>query len=159
MSRAFPVDENSMLNVTGVGQSKFMKYGNMFLNAIAEFLAENPGVDEQYRATTVRKKKSSFNKKSETREITMALLDAGKSFLEIAAERELTPGTIVAHITKLAAEGRKIDFSVHVSKDKKEIIQGLFETMKTSYLREIVEAGNNSFTYEEARLVRLWMQQ
>jgi len=159
MSRAFPRDENSMLDVTGVGQSKFQKYGRLFLAAIEGFVLENPGIEEQYTATVVRNKKTSLNKKSETREITMSMLREGKSFLEIAAERELTPGTIVAHITKLTAEGLDVDFSVHVSEEKKEMIEGLFKTMNSSYLREIVEAGNNSFSYEEARLVRLWMQQ
>ncbi len=38
-----PVDKNGMLNVSGVGEAKFHKYGQRFLDTIKEYRTENPG--------------------------------------------------------------------------------------------------------------------
>ncbi len=37
-----PRERTSMLNVSGVGEAKYEKYGSRFMDAIAEFLSENP---------------------------------------------------------------------------------------------------------------------
>ncbi len=37
-----PTDRDSMLSVTGVGEAKYEKYGERFINAIREFMAERP---------------------------------------------------------------------------------------------------------------------
>ena len=41
MCRYYPIDEASMLQIKGVGQTKFMKYGQTFMDKIHEFVQEN----------------------------------------------------------------------------------------------------------------------
>lgn len=41
-----PVDKNEMLSVSGVGEFKFEKYGEQFLQCIARFNRENGKTDE-----------------------------------------------------------------------------------------------------------------
>lgn len=43
MCEKLPVKEEELLKVSGVGQSKFEKYGGRFLSAIKDFLAAHPG--------------------------------------------------------------------------------------------------------------------
>ena len=38
-----PVNKQEMLNVSGVGENKFSRYGQRFLEQVKEFMAENPG--------------------------------------------------------------------------------------------------------------------
>lgn len=38
-----PLDRAQMLNVSGIGEAKFSKYGERFIEAIREFVDENPG--------------------------------------------------------------------------------------------------------------------
>ena len=41
MSRYFPIDEASMLQIKGVGRAKFDKYGQPFIDAIKNFVTNN----------------------------------------------------------------------------------------------------------------------
>ncbi len=41
MCRYYPTDEPSMLQIKGVGQTKFMKYGQSFMDKISHFVQEN----------------------------------------------------------------------------------------------------------------------
>lgn len=38
-----PLDRGQMLNVSGIGEAKFSKYGERFIEAVREFVDENPG--------------------------------------------------------------------------------------------------------------------
>ena len=44
MCEKLPVDADTMLSVSGVGQNKLMKYGNRFTEEINKFVSEHPGV-------------------------------------------------------------------------------------------------------------------
>ncbi len=39
-----PINENEMLNVYGVGQANYAKYGRVFLDRIAAYKSDNPGI-------------------------------------------------------------------------------------------------------------------
>jgi len=158
MSRKFPSNETEMLDITGVGQTKLLKYGKLFIDEIGKYLSEKPGIELDYISNIVKKKKAGKNSISETREITMKMLDEGMTYAEIARERGLAPSTIAGHLERLVQDGRDIDLSVHISSDKKQIIEQLFMKHKTSALKEIVEASDNTVSFDEARLVRTWMQ-
>jgi len=158
MCRKFPSNESDLLEITGVGQAKLLKYGDQFIDKINNYLAEKPGAELDYISNMVKKKSTKKTGISETREITMDMLEKGMTYLEIASERDLTPSTIAGHMEKLIQDGREIDLSVHVSIERKQVIEHLFREHKTSALKKIVEASGNSVTYDEARLVRVWMQ-
>lgn len=48
MARDFPIDADQMSDISGVGMAKLEKYGNVFIEAITEFLDANPdaGIDD-----------------------------------------------------------------------------------------------------------------
>lgn len=158
MCRRFPSNESEMLDITGVGQAKFLKYGKLFMDDVKKFLSEKPGIELEYISNIVKKKKAGKERVSETREITMKMIEEGMTYLEIADARGLTPSTITGHIDRLVQEGRNIDMSLHISRDRKEVIEELFRKRKTSALTAIVEASGNTVSYDEARLVRIWME-
>ena len=43
MSAKAPTDEKTILNVSGVGEAKYKKYGGRFIEAVSAFLEEHPG--------------------------------------------------------------------------------------------------------------------
>jgi hypothetical protein len=53
--------------------------------------------------------------------------------------------------------GRDIDIDRLVEPAKRREIEELFFTLKQWSLKPVIEAGNGSITYEEARLVRAHM--
>lgn len=72
MCAKLPHNKDEMLNVNGVGENKFSKYGQRFIDEIAEFVAEHPGVviseaisiNEEDVSTKPRKKKREKDKEA-----------------------------------------------------------------------------------------------
>lgn len=69
MSAVTPLDREAMLNVSGVGEAKFEKYGERFIGAITAFLQEHPGAvtaisgaENVQRETAKPEKKRRINK-------------------------------------------------------------------------------------------------
>ncbi|MCV6629414.1 MAG: DNA helicase RecQ [Flavobacteriaceae bacterium] len=95
-----PLSEVEMMAINGVGQRKMEVYGDLFLQAIAQF---------------TKKKKKTKKKKGTTYLETYALFESGKTPEEIAAIRELALTTIYSHLCKLYTEGKAIDLKQYIS--------------------------------------------
>lgn len=76
--------------ISGVGEAKLEKYGDVFLKEIIAHV-------------------ESTKPKIPTHEQTWALFKEGLSPLEIAQKRELTENTIYSHLLKMHAQGEEID--------------------------------------------------
>lgn len=64
-----PRTKEEMLNVNGVGENKFMKYGRLFLNEIESYIGEHPDViTGDYTGTTNEKSRVSAKKKKRKEE-------------------------------------------------------------------------------------------
>jgi nucleoside-triphosphatase THEP1/DNA-binding NarL/FixJ family response regulator len=116
------------------------------------------------------KKSNKLEKKKKTRALkarglsthdqTLALVQGGASIEQIAEERAITEGTVVGHLEELFMKGKlsytEIDGLVtpQLSKQVKEI-KKLFDKHGTEKLAPVFVAGNEEFSYEDLRLVRL----
>lgn len=158
MCRKYPTNPTEMLSISGVGEVKFSAYGEAFIKVIIKFLEQNPGIRNISEETYQPQVKKS-PKKSETRDETWKLLNKGLTYKEIATQRGLTISTIINHMELLANEGKAIDIDLHISNNKKTEILKLFNNAKTSMLRPVVEASHGNINYEEARLVRIYLNQ
>ncbi|MBI5875593.1 MAG: DNA helicase RecQ [Deltaproteobacteria bacterium] len=158
MCRYYPATKRDMRNISGVGDVKLERYGNKFIQEIAEYLAENPNTQRRERNTEY--KSEIRNSKSEitgTVEETYRLFQTGLSLEQIAAQRNLAPSTIASHIEKLIQAGRDMDIDRLIAPAKRQEIEDMFSTIKERGLKPVVEAGNGRISYEEARIVRAWM--
>lgn len=109
MSQFYPTEVNAMLRIKGVGQVKFEKYGEVFMEEIKRFVSENNIEIEKTMIQTNREESSS------SKEIPSFLLSYqyymdGLSIQEIAKKRKFSPVTIQDHIFRAAKEGYKIDW-------------------------------------------------
>ena len=70
MSVKAPHDRVSMLNVSGVGEAKYEKYGERFLETVAAFMSENPeavtSINEEDNAADVKVRSQKKHKKHKT---------------------------------------------------------------------------------------------
>jgi len=95
MARQKPTTPDALRNVSGVGERKLQLFGKQFLEAITNY---------------VRGRAEAGNKpKGSTQLLTLDLFNRGMSLDEIAAERQLTPASIVSHLVQLAKGGYDID--------------------------------------------------
>ncbi len=97
-----PQTETEFANISGVGQAKLEKYATPFLKVIKEEQKKNP--KKAIKAT----KKKGF-KKTPTHLLSLALFNDGLTVDEISKERNLTSGTIYAHLEKAHISGEEIE--------------------------------------------------
>ena len=92
-------------------------------------------------------------KKVSTYEITLSILNEGKTVEEAASERNLTIGTIYSHIAKLIAMGN-ICATKYIDKNKLDEIISVIEKLEIPTLSSIKKELGASYTFEEIKLAQ-----
>ena len=93
-----------------------------------------------------------------TKEISYNLFKQGLSIDQIAAERNLTKGTIIGHLTPYVKEG-KIGLRTFISTSREEKIRGFMEKHpEIEHFGEIKEALGGAYEYWEIKLIHDLMQ-
>jgi hypothetical protein len=141
--------------------------------AFLDFISRSNGTndEETIQANLKREKKyHTKEKKESTYQKTLKLIGEGKTLEEIAFERELSLGTIVGHLERIAEEEKEIDLSKFKPDDKtvakvEKIIQKLKDQNQEEFydkdgrvkLGFIFKAMNGQMDYETIRLTRLFV--
>ncbi|MEK6590367.1 MAG: DNA helicase RecQ [Nitrospinota bacterium] len=159
MATYYPNDSLSLSNISGVGEKKLQKYGDIFLNTVTEYC----------KAKGIKPKKSipkwpipihkSLSKelKTSTLRMTLEFCNKGMTLEEMAEKRGLTVSTIASHIEKLILSGEDISIDRFVRGEKQEIITKAIGNHGATTLKPIKEILGDDFSYEEIRLVRAKM--
>ncbi len=152
MCQRYPCTEAAMLEVTGVGERKFEKYGDLFIEVISKYVEENhielQGIEEdsdQEANSSTKQPKKTAGKDSHKQ--TYALYRQGLGINEIASERNLTPMTVENHLLKCAEEGLELDFSAFIPSLYEEQIAAAIEACGVEFLKPIKEALPEEVTY------------
>ncbi|MCM3669684.1 DNA helicase RecQ [Mesobacillus maritimus] len=113
MCARLPQNEEEFLQVSGVGQHKLEKYGEVFLKAILEFAAANPERERVLTSSVPPKTKTKPAKKgvNDSHLETYKLHKEGLTVQEIAAKRELAVSTMENHLIQCIQNGMEVDFS------------------------------------------------
>ncbi|MDD3654499.1 MAG: DNA helicase RecQ [Desulfotomaculaceae bacterium] len=101
MSVNLPADQDAMLAIKGVGQRKFERYGEQFLELIHKYAAEK-GITLRPEQAAAKK---SHDKETPSHLITLKLYQAGWTIQEIARLRGLSLGTLQDHLVRCGIEG------------------------------------------------------
>lgn len=115
MCAKLPKNRQEMLAVSGVGENKFNKYGQRFIDEIAEFIEDNPGTvistkledegapepaEEDGRAGRERQSNAGMSWNEEEDERVVNEFQSGMKISEIAREHGRTRGAISARLKK-----------------------------------------------------------
>ncbi|WP_338470442.1 DNA helicase RecQ [Niallia sp. XMNu-256] len=143
MSRYFPVDEASMLGIKGVGQAKFSKYGQAFIDKIKEFVETH-----QIQVAPIQISRDDDRDNSQPSHlISYEWYINGKTIEEIAKERKLSKITIQKHILRSAEEGHELNWDEIFNKDTEIKVLEILSEMETDKLKPIWEALNGEVDY------------
>jgi ATP-dependent DNA helicase RecQ len=124
MARNYPESERDFARISGVGEKKLREFGEVFLLEIAAHLLTNPRqifADDSFTAPPARK--SSLN--DTTRE-TLRRFRAGESVPQIAADRQITAGTVFGHLANAIEAGEPVDLNQLVSAEAQAEITAAF---------------------------------
>jgi ATP-dependent DNA helicase RecQ len=154
MAIQYPVTLDEMKQITGVGSGKAERFGRPFVELIARYVEEN----EIERPMDMIVK--SVVNKSGLKVYIITNIDR-KVFLEdIAFSKGLEFHELLTEIESIVAAGTKIDIRYYINQvvepDKQEEIFDYFKTAETdSYAHALQELGEDDFTEEEIRLMRI----
>ena len=148
MATYFPTSEEQMLKISGVGYSKFDKYGNRFLETIRPYVSENNITPKEIPIETPKKKSSvESSPKVNTAEMSYNLFKQGKSIKEIAEERGFVTTTIETHLLKYFENGENIDLSKYIHSNYEQDIYNAIDTYGAEKLRVLKDALPEGVSY------------
>ncbi|MDP4146355.1 MAG: DNA helicase RecQ [Bacillota bacterium] len=157
MSTRYPLTEEQLLDISGVGESKLEKFGSKFIEIIEKYV-----IDKNIEISWIFKKKTKLQidgEKVKTHEISVNMLREGKSIKEIAKERECTVQTIINHIAKFLDEGKSLDTTIKFDElfdeEQEKLVLSVVEQVGAERLAPIKEKLPEGFTYDTIRAVIL----
>ncbi|URZ04061.1 DNA helicase RecQ [Clostridium felsineum] len=145
MCKYYPKDKVSMLQIKGIGELKYSKYGEIFEKKIKEYIKETNLTPEDNKATLIVPE--ILSKKLPTHIETFNLYKKGLNLSEIAKARNLSITTVQEHILKCANEGLNVNLDSYIPEEYKDLIYEKIKTLGTSKLRPIKEALPDDVDY------------
>ena len=146
MSTFYPTDAESMLKIEGVGLNKLVKYGNVFIEAISDYVSKN-NIDVQDLAPTKKVKAP----KQDTKLVSYEMFSNGMSIEDIVNERGLTRITIEGHLIDCLEKGMDLDLTKYVHTEYRDEILKVIHEIGTEKLKPIKEALPEDVSYFDIR--------
>ena len=160
LSSRMPVDKEQMLEVSGVGERKYDKYGQQFIEKIMNYLNSNNinhiWISKVKSDISIEEKKNNIegskNIKEKSYINTVEMLRVCGSLRKTAGERELTLTTIISHVEKYISEGNSIDFKIDFSdifnEQDEEIVKEVIKNVGFNKLKAIKEQVPSNISYD-----------
>nr|MCU0391077.1 RecQ family ATP-dependent DNA helicase [Thermoflexibacter sp.] len=140
-----PLTEPDMKNISGVGERKYKQYGRKFLKVIYDFALEKAKQGEKITGGTYL--------------LSFELFRQGKKIEEIAKERNLGSGTIVAHLTYLYENGYKIDVLQFVDlQEVEKVKQATLALGQAERVKEIFDYLQEQISMDKIRFALSYMK-
>lgn len=141
MAKQRPTTPDGLRNVSGVGERKLQLFGRRFLEAIVQHVMGRVGNGEKPRGSTQL--------------ITLDLYNRGLTLDEMAADRQLTTGSIVGHLAQLKQSGYDVDLSTLITPAEQAAIEAAIDVvgLAEGQVKPIYEHLSGQYDYGRIRLV------
>ncbi|MFA5416826.1 MAG: DNA helicase RecQ [Bacteroidales bacterium] len=154
MAIQYPIDDEEMKQIVGVGAGKAAKYGQPFLDLIRKYVEEN----EITRPNDMVIK--SVINKSGLKVYIIQSIDRKLPLDDIAHAKNLSLDELLTEIERIVMSGTKLDISYYIN-DKvdeyhQEDIYDYFAEAETDSIQDALnELGESEYSEEEVRLIRI----
>ncbi|MBR4492032.1 MAG: HRDC domain-containing protein, partial [Bacteroidales bacterium] len=150
----YPTTLEEMTQITGVGIGKAQKYGKPFVALIRKYVEDNE--IERPQDLVV---KSAINK-SGLKVSIIQNIDRRIDFEDIAASKKLTMDELLTVIERIVISGIKLDINYYIDEvidegRQEEIMDYLQNSESDDLEKALVELGEDDYTLEELRLMRI----
>ena len=163
MAVYFPQTKEIMMQLHGVGSVKFAKYADPFIQKITEFCQANQLAETPKQKTSGKSIPGTKRIGKPRHQVVGEKFNAGSSILELTEEFQVQVKTIVDHLYKFSSEGNPLLFSQNfleisqLSIEEQHAAQKSFAQHGTTALRPIYEALHERVSYEELKIIRLYL--
>lgn len=103
------------------------------------------------KARAPKKQKEPKTPKEDTKDITLRMLNKGKSLDEIAKERKMTLGTIESHIAHFVAK-QELDPKLFVSSKRLDTMLNAIKELKSIKLNDLRDHLGKGYSYSEIKI-------
>ncbi len=160
MAHYAPRGLESFAAITGVGDRKLDTYGDVFVAEIRAYAAEKGLEERAAPARRARRGPGTGRQTGATFEETKALVLEGLNVGEIAQRRGISQQTVLNHLERLTEAGERLELA-HLMPPERRFrrIQGAFRAVGGERLTPVRDYLGGEFSFEEIRLVRLWLSQ
>ncbi len=154
MAIHYPITNEELNQITGVGTGKAHKYGKPFIDLIAKYVEEN----EISRPLDFVVK--SVINKSGLKVYIIQNIDRKINLEDIAVAKSLTLKDLITEIESIVASGTKIDLNYYLEEfvdpyHQEEIFDYFREAESDSILDALRVLGEDEFSEDEVRLLRI----
>jgi len=153
MAIHYPLDEDELLRITGVGSGKAKKYGTPFLKLIADYVKEE-GIE---RAEDLLVRSTSARSSSKVHIIQR--IDRQIDLADIARDLNLKLEDVLNEIENIVSAGTKVNLDYVINKTlDEESLEELFDFLKESEdegSEELIAEWNDVYSEEELRMARI----
>ncbi len=154
MAIQYPIKLDELKQISGVGTGKAERFGKPFVELIKNY------VDEHEIERPMDMVVKSVVNKSGIKVYIIQNIDRKKPLEDIAYAKGLEFDELLTEIESIVAAGTKIDIKYYINEvideDKQEEIFDYFSTAETdSYSKALEELGEDEYTEEEIRLMRI----
>ncbi|MGM0854185.1 MAG: DNA helicase RecQ [Bacillota bacterium] len=132
-----PKTPDEFLQVSGVGENKLIRYGEIFIKEISSFIDENPEHEVEVIKTAPPRKTSKSDMASYL--ISYELFKDNKDIKVIAKERGMSTATIENHIIRAYQEGITNDWTILFTEEEETLIEDAVQKVGTHLLKPIKE--------------------
>jgi ATP-dependent DNA helicase RecQ len=146
MSRCFPVNKEMMLNIKGVGQMKFDKYGECFIEEIKNFVEEHNISPVPVNSERTGKAEEPLDDRPSYL-ISFEYYMDGVPISEIAKKRNFSTITIQEHILRSVKEGQTIDWSEIFDDGEEQLVLKAVDKVGKDKLKPIKEELPDEIDY------------
>ncbi len=150
MSEYLPQNEEQLLAIKGVGESKLRKYGKLFLDAIQKYTEEKDIIIEEFQHEQPAVHKEEIGEKEEkikSHIVSFNMYKDGKTIEEIIKERNLKRTTVENHLFQCALEGLDLNIEQFIPQEHKKDIFAAIEEIGAEKLKPIKEALPEEVSY------------
>jgi ATP-dependent DNA helicase RecQ len=154
MAIQYPISVDELLQITGVGIGKAQKYGEPFLELIAQYVEENDIIRPNDMVV-----KSVINK-SGLKVYIIHNIDRKLGLEDIATAKNLTISELLTEIERIVSSGTKLDIKYYIDEyvdeyHQEEIYDYFHEADSDSVEDALATLGEDEYTEEEIRLMRI----
>ena len=153
MAIHYPLNEDELLRITGVGSGKAKKYGTPFLKLIADYVQEE-GIE---RAEDLLVRSTSARSSSKVHIIQR--IDRQIDLADIARDLNLKLEDVLNEIENIVSAGTKVNLDYVINKTlDEESLEELFDFLKESEdegSEELISEWSDVYSEEELRMARI----
>ena len=157
ISGRYPLDEEQLKDICGIGPVKINKYGEDIINIVKEYIQENninPKWEEKKRLKLVLDGDSRKND-----EIALDLLNQNKDINEVVDELEISVSTVLGYVYDYIKLGNNINFDIDLkcmyTENEKEMILDAISRFGDEKVSVIKKVMPDYVKYESIRAVIL----